>query len=76
MARGIRFSATAGRSTTTTRLIRFVFVRCGLFKKGAQDAERSDYDHAIADYTEALSLYPDWYEAKENLEIARRRRGY
>jgi Flp pilus assembly protein TadD len=42
-------------------------------ERGMAYYEKGDYDQAIVDYDQAIRLKADFEEAKQNLEIAKRR---
>ncbi|GHT84004.1 hypothetical protein FACS1894137_06480 [Spirochaetia bacterium] len=42
----------------------------------APDLVKQDYDRAIADYEAALRIDPNVANAKNNIELARKARGY
>ena len=45
-----------------------------IFNRATAQVMTGEYDAAIAGYKKALSLKPDWKEAKENLALARARK--
>jgi tetratricopeptide (TPR) repeat protein len=46
------------------------------FNRGNAYDNKVDYDQAIADYTQAISINPNLAAAKEGLENAQKQRGY